>query len=303
MEKLRTERDISILLIEHDMKVVMNVSDHITVLDGGEKIAAGSPQEVRANPRVSRPISGARHERRQRRDPCPRGRGHPHVLRFDRGAQGAISLTVNDGEIVTLIGSNGAGKSTTLRSISGLTRPRPARCTFRGRRDRRAAGYQVAEPGIAQSPEGRHVFPRMTVLENLEMGAFTRNDSNIPDDIDRVYELFPRLKERATQKAGTMSGGEQQMLAIGRALMARPGLLLLDEPSLGLAPVVVVDLRIDPRAQRDAGVTILLVEQNANYALDVSKRGYVLETGKVALSNDSESLRNDPEVMKAYLGT
>ena len=214
-----------------------------------------------------------------------------------------ISLTVNEGEIVTLIGSNGAGKSTTLRSISGLTPPKTGTIKFRGKEIHGLLGYQVAELGIAQSPEGRHVFPRMTVLENLEMGAFTRNDSNIPDDIERVYELFPRLKERAKQKAGTMSGGEQQMLAMGRALMANPKLLLLDEPSLGLAPVIVDKIYEIIREINQRGVTILLVEQNANYALDVSKRGYVLETGKVALSNDSESLRSDPEVMKAYLGT
>ena len=214
-----------------------------------------------------------------------------------------ISLTVNEGEIVTLIGSNGAGKSTTLRSISGLTPPRTGTIKFRGKEIHGLLGYQVAELGIAQSPEGRHVFSRMTVLENLEMGAFTRNDPNVRDDIERVYELFPRLKERSKQKAGTMSGGEQQMLAMGRALMANPKLLLLDEPSLGLAPVIVDKIYEIIREINQRGVTILLVEQNANYALDVSKRGYVLETGRVVLSNDSESLRNDPEVMKAYLGT
>jgi branched-chain amino acid transport system ATP-binding protein len=214
-----------------------------------------------------------------------------------------ISISVREGEIVTLIGANGAGKSTTLRSISGIVPPRTGRIVFQGAEIQGLAGHEVAEIGIAQSPEGRRIFPRMTVLENLEMGAFTRNDSNIRDDIERVYELFPRLKERAKQKAGTMSGGEQQMLAMGRALMANPRLLLLDEPSLGLAPVIVDKIYEIIREINSRGVTILLVEQNANYALDVSKRGYVLETGKVVLSNDSESLRNDPEVMKAYLGT
>jgi branched-chain amino acid transport system ATP-binding protein len=214
-----------------------------------------------------------------------------------------VSLTVNEGEVVTLIGSNGAGKSTTLRSISGLNRPKIGTIKFRGREIQGLLGYQVAELGIAQSPEGRHVFARMTVLENLEMGAFTRNDPNVREDIERVYELFPRLKERHRQKAGTMSGGEQQMLAMGRALMANPKLLLLDEPSLGLAPVIVDKIYEIIREINQRGVTILLVEQNANYALDVSKRGYVLETGTVVLSNDSDSLRNDPEVMKAYLGT
>ena len=214
-----------------------------------------------------------------------------------------ISLTVNEGEIVTLIGSNGAGKSTTLRSISGLTPPKTGSIKFRGKEIHGLLGYQVAELGIAQSPEGRHVFPRMTVLENLEMGAFTRNDPNINADIERVYELFPRLKERAKQKAGTMSGGEQQMLAMGRALMANPKLLLLDEPSLGLAPVIVDKIYEIVREINDRGVTILLVEQNANYALDVSDRGYVLETGKVVLADKSSALRENPEVQNAYLGT
>ena len=214
-----------------------------------------------------------------------------------------ISLTVNEGEIVTLIGSNGAGKSTTLRSISGLNPPKSGSIKFRGREIHGLLGYQVAELGIAQSPEGRHVFSRMTVLENLEMGAFTRNDSNVPDDIERVYELFPRLKERAKQKAGTMSGGEQQMLAMGRAMMANPKMLLLDEPSLGLAPVVVDRIYETIREINAQGVTILLVEQNANYALDVSARGYVLETGKVAISDDSTALRSNEDVQAAYLGT
>jgi branched-chain amino acid transport system ATP-binding protein len=213
-----------------------------------------------------------------------------------------ISLTVNAGEIVTLIGANGAGKSTTLRSISGLNRPRTGTIKFMGHEIQEMAPSQVAELGIAQSPEARRIFPRMTVLENLEMGAFTRNDGQIHADVERVYELFPRLKEREKQKGGTMSGGEQQMLAIGRALMANPKLLLLDEPSLGLAPVIVDKIYEIVREINARGVTILLVEQNANYALDVSQRGYVLETGKVVLSNDSDSLRTDPEVQKAYLG-
>jgi branched-chain amino acid transport system ATP-binding protein len=214
-----------------------------------------------------------------------------------------ITLKVYDGEIVTLIGSNGAGKSTTLRSISGLNAPRIGEIRFRGQEITGLAAHQVAELGIAQAPEGRRVFPRMTVRENLDMGAFTRNDAGVKEDMERVFELFPRLKEREKQKAGTMSGGEQQMLAIGRAMMARPKLLLLDEPSLGLAPVIVDRIYETIREINAQGVTILLVEQNANYALDVSKRGYVLETGKVVLTNESDKLRTDPEVMKAYLGT
>ena len=213
-----------------------------------------------------------------------------------------ITIDVHEGEIVTLIGANGAGKSTTLRSISGIVPPKTGRIIFQGREIQGLPGHQVAEIGIAQSPEGRRIFPRMTVLENLEMGAFTRNDKQIRADIERVYELFPRLREREKQKGGTMSGGEQQMLAIGRALMAQPKLLLLDEPSLGLAPVIVDRIYEVVREINAQGTTIVLVEQNANYALDVSSRGYVLETGHVALTDTSENLRNDERVQAAYLG-
>jgi branched-chain amino acid transport system ATP-binding protein len=215
-----------------------------------------------------------------------------------------ISIEVSEGEIVTLIGSNGAGKSTTLRSTSCIVPPRTGKVVFQGREIQGLAGHEVAEIGIAQSPEGRRIFARMTVRENLEMGAFTRRDAkSIREDIDRVFELFPRLQERQKQKGGTMSGGEQQMLAIGRALMAQPKLLLLDEPSLGLAPVIVDRIYEVVRELNSQGVTILLVEQNANYALDVSARGYVLETGTIALTDTSENLRDDKRVQDAYLGT
>jgi branched-chain amino acid transport system ATP-binding protein len=214
-----------------------------------------------------------------------------------------ISLTVEEGEIITLIGSNGAGKSTTLRSISGLTPPRTGTIRFEGRDISTMAAQDIVRTGIAQSPEGRHCFARMTVRENLELGAYLRRDKEIPDDLERVYEFFPRLKERERQKAGTMSGGEQQMLAIGRALMARPKLMLLDEPSMGIAPILVERIYERIAEINKQGTTILLVEQNANFALDVSKRGYVLETGRVALSDASSSLRENPEVQKAYLGT
>jgi branched-chain amino acid transport system ATP-binding protein len=214
-----------------------------------------------------------------------------------------ISLTVEEGEIITLIGSNGAGKSTTLRSISGLTPPRTGSIRFEGKEISRFPAQDIVRTGIAQAPEGRHCFSRMTVRENLELGAYLRRDKEIPDDLERVYEFFPRLKERERQKAGTMSGGEQQMLAIGRALMARPKLMLLDEPSMGIAPILVERIYERIAEINEQGTTILLVEQNANFALDVSKRGYVLETGRVALSDESSSLRENPEVQKAYLGT
>ncbi len=214
-----------------------------------------------------------------------------------------VSLTVEDGEAVTIIGSNGAGKSTTLRSISGLTPAASGTVTFRGRDITRVPAHEIVEHGIALAPEGRHCFARMTVRENLDMGAYKRRDTGIGEDLDYVFDLFPRLKERERQKAGTMSGGEQQMLAIGRALMARPKLLMLDEPSMGIAPILVQRIYETIAEINRQGVAILLVEQNANYALDVSKRGYVLETGEVALSNQSAELRNDPAVQRAYLGT
>ncbi|HLM26382.1 MAG TPA: ABC transporter ATP-binding protein [Thermoleophilaceae bacterium] len=213
-----------------------------------------------------------------------------------------VSLTVEEGEVVTLIGSNGAGKSTTLRSISGLTAPRAGSIVFDGEQIGETAPQDIVRLGISQSPEGRHCFQRMTVRENLELGAFLRRDGRIVEDLDRVFDLFPRLKERESQKAGTMSGGEQQMLAIGRALMAEPKLLLLDEPSMGLAPVLVERIYETVAEINRQGTTILLVEQNANFALEVSTRGYVLETGNVALTDRSEALRDNPEVQKAYLG-
>ena len=215
-----------------------------------------------------------------------------------------VSLTVEEGEVVTLIGSNGAGKSTTLRSISGLTPASAGSVTFDGEDITRVPAHEIVVRGIALSPEGRHCFPRMTVRENLELGAHRRaKGPEIGQDLDRVFELFPRLQERERQKAGTMSGGEQQMLAIGRALMARPKLLMLDEPSMGIAPILVARIYETIGEINKSGVAILLVEQNANYALDVSSRGYVLETGRVVLLGDSAKLRDDPEVQRAYLGT
>ena len=214
-----------------------------------------------------------------------------------------VSLTVEEGEVVTIIGSNGAGKSTTLRSISGLTPARAGKVVFEGQDITRVPAHEIVDCGIALSPEGRHCFARMTVRENLDMGAYRRRDGAVREDLGRVYDLFPRLKERERQKAGTMSGGEQQMLAIGRALMARPKLLMLDEPSMGIAPILVQRIYETIAEINRQGVAILLVEQNANYALDVAKRGYVLETGEVALTDNSNELRNDPAVQRAYLGT
>ena len=214
-----------------------------------------------------------------------------------------VSLEVRQGEIVTLIGANGAGKSTTLRAINGLNRPRSGAIRFEGTDIAGSPAHEVVKRGIAQSPEGRRLFPRMTVAENLEMGAFQRTDrENVAEDLDRVFELFPRLHERNTQKAGTLSGGEQQMCSIGRALMARPKLLLLDEPSMGLAPIFVERIFETIVEVNKQGTPVLLVEQNALMALDVADRGYVLETGRIALSGDAKELARNEQVRKTYLG-
>jgi len=215
-----------------------------------------------------------------------------------------ISVTVEKGEIVTLIGSNGAGKSTTLRTISGLLAPRQGEVSFKGRRIDKTPPHEIVKLGIAQSPEGRRIFPRLTVLENLEMGAYlhSTHSATYREDLERVFTLFPRLRERVAQKGGTLSGGEQQMLAIGRALMTRPELLLLDEPSMGLAPVLVEQIFEIVQMINAQGVTVLLVEQNALQALMIAHRGYVLQTGQIVLTDSAQALRANEMVQKAYLG-
>jgi branched-chain amino acid transport system ATP-binding protein len=226
-----------------------------------------------------------------------------HVFYGNIAAVKGISLTVYPGEIVTLIGGNGAGKSTTMRAVSGLIRPKRGEIHFEGNKVSGLKGHEVAARGIAQSPEGRRIFPRMTVTENLELGAYMRSDkAEIAADMERVFDLFPRLKERLTQKSGTLSGGEQQMLAMGRALMAQPRLLLLDEPSMGLAPVLV-DVVFDTiKKVNEQGTTVLLVEQNALVALNIADHGYVLETGLITLQGPANELATNDEVRKAYLG-
>ena len=221
--------------------------------------------------------------------------GHIHALK-------GISLTVGKGEIVTLIGANGAGKTTTLKTINGLLHPRVGTVHFEGRDISRTPAHELVRAGIGQAPEGRRIFARLTVIENLQMGAFTRNPRTIGPDIDRVFELFPRLRERTHQLGGTLSGGEQQMLAIGRALMSEPRVLLLDEPSLGLAPILVQQVFQTIKEINAQGTTILLVEQNALQALTIAHRGYVLQTGKVVLTGAARDLIKNETVRKAYLG-
>ena len=214
-----------------------------------------------------------------------------------------ISLEVNEGEIVTLIGANGAGKSTTLRTISGLLKPKTGSITFLGQNIAGVRAHEIVKKGISQVPEGRRVFAEMTVMENLDLGAFVRKDkAGIQQDLKHVFELFPRLEERKNQSAGTLSGGEQQMLAMGRALMSRPKLLLLDEPSMGLAPLLIKEIFSIIEDINKSGTTVLLVEQNANMALSIANRAYVLETGRITLSGDAKKLAASEDVRKAYLG-
>ncbi|MBV9791630.1 MAG: ABC transporter ATP-binding protein [Chloroflexi bacterium] len=223
--------------------------------------------------------------------------GNIHALK-------GLSMVVNEGEIVTLIGSNGAGKSTTLRTISGLLTPRHGQVLLNGKRIDNIPAHEIVKLGLSQSPEGRRIFPRLTVLENLEMGAYTRpgRDGEFASDLERVFDLFPRMKERISQKGGTLSGGEQQMLAIGRALMSRPRILLLDEPSMGLAPILVDQIFSIVKDINKQGTTILLVEQNALKALEIAHTGYVLQTGEIVFHDTAANLQRNEVVQRAYLG-
>ena len=297
---------VTILLIEHDVKLVMGLCDQVTVLDYGKAIAVGTPARGAAQSGRHRSVSRCcSYERRDE------GVGMTGVVLSVRGLKVAyggiqavkgIDLEVRAGELVTLIGANGAGKTTTLKAITG-TQAWSGEVDYMGTSTKGQAPYQLLTKGLTMVPEGRGVFARMSVTENLQMGAFVRKDAaGIKRDIDQMFALFPRLKERAKQLAGTLSGGEQQMLAMARALMSEPKLLLLDEPSMGLAPILVEKVFEVIRSVAERKVPMLLVEQNARLALEVAHRGYVMESGLITLSGDAKSLLNDPKVREAYLG-
>ena len=292
---IREEFDLTVLLIEHDMSLVMEICERIFVLDYGMLIASGTPAEIRTNKGLLKPIWGRMSVMLEIKNLNV----HYGVIHALKNA----SLTVNKGEIVTLIGANGAGKTSTLRTISGLNNATSGEIFLEGQNITNLPAPDRVELGLSQVPEGRRVFPEMSVLENLELGAFLRKDkTNIKKDLEHIYELFPILGKRKHQSSGTLSGGEQQMLAMGRALMSQPKILLLDEPSMGLAPLLVREIFKIITDINNSGTTILLVEQNASMALSIAHRAYVIENGSIVMSGTGEELAKSSEIQKAYLG-
>lgn len=304
------EYGIAVILVEHDMAMVMSVSDRILVLDSGQPIAWGKPEAVRSNPDVIRAYLGSTdYQAPPRPEPWNGSRDATLFVKdmvIDYGAAPVVegvSLVVNPGELIAILGANGAGKSSILQAIAGLHSASVGEVVLNNKNIESLDASQIASKGLALVPEGRQVFPELSVRDNLLMGAYTRADrANLDQDVSDILVRFPRLKDRIDSPAGLLSGGEQQMVAIGRGLMAKPSILLLDEPSLGLAPAMVAELYDALAALRDEGVTLLLVDQMANLALQVADRAYVLETGRVVHAGDAETLRNDPELEAAYLG-
>jgi ABC-type branched-subunit amino acid transport system ATPase component len=291
------------------MKLVMGVSDHVVVLDAGQKIAEGAPAQVAANPAVLKAYLGEGQTKdRARTGAAPQQEDELLTTRALRAGYGPVSVlrdivvSVRQGDMVAVLGPNGAGKSTLMRALSGLLRPVDGDIRFLGHAMEKLDASEIAARGLVLVPEGRQVFPELNVMDNLLLGAYARPDATIAQRAEQMLERFPRLRERRNQRAGLLSGGEQQMLAIARGLMARPHVLMLDEPSLGLAPKLVEDL-YDLMAQlRDEGVTILLVDQAATSALSVADRAYVLQSGSIVHSGSSHELRSDEAIAKAYLG-
>lgn len=312
LTELRRKFSLTLLLIEHDMRLVMGLSERILVLDHGVLIAQGAPSEVRENPEVLRaylgPSTSAEASVKKKSTVV---NSEPPILVLKNievnfgpiAALKNVDLEVRHQELVTLIGANGAGKTTLLRTISGMVSPQAGQIQFMGRQIDGLTPHALVKLGIAHSPEGRRIFSDLTVAENLELGSYLRSDRKaVEQDLEKILRQFPRLKERYQQRAGTLSGGEQQMLAIARALMAKPLLLLLDEPSLGLAPQLVAQIFAIIREIHHSGVSVLLVEQNANQALATASRAYVIETGKIVLYGEADDLLHNPAVRSAYLG-
>ena len=302
-------RGIAVILVEHDMSLVMEVSDRVLVLDAGEKIAEGTPTEVRTNPDVLKAYLGEEQAggRGRSRVWVPQGEAVLEGSGLCAGYGAApvlrnVAVNVHEGELVAVLGANGAGKSTLMRALSGLHRPIEGRVLLIGRRVETLVAHRIARAGLSLVPEGRQVFPELSVIDNLQLGAFARSAADLSRDVNQMFRRFPKLRERRTQKAGLLSGGEQQMLAIARGLMAKPRVLMLDEPSLGLAPALIKDLFAILAELRDEGVTILLVDQMAGLALGVADRGFVLESGAITHSGPAQRLAQETALDRAYLG-